>query len=98
MSNDSPTFIGRLLSSVELKLIFSWLLVVAVTMALDTNHTYWDSPGDSAEVVLRQTVLLGFFALGKRHHHHLRWHRSFERIGHRHERDGLRFAHDRLGP
>jgi ribose/xylose/arabinose/galactoside ABC-type transport system permease subunit len=64
MSNDSPTFIGRLLSSVELKLIFSWLLVVAVTMALDTNHTYWDSPGDSAEVVLRQTVLLGFFALG----------------------------------
>jgi ribose/xylose/arabinose/galactoside ABC-type transport system permease subunit len=64
MSNDSPTFIGRLLSSVELKLIFSWLLVVAVTMALDTNHTYWDSPGDAAQVVLRQTVLLGFFALG----------------------------------
>jgi len=64
MSNDSPTFIGRLLSSVELKLIFSWLLVVAVTMALDTNHTYWNSPGDAAQVVLRQTVLLGFFALG----------------------------------
>ena len=64
MSNDSPTFIGRLLSSVEFKLIFSWLLVVAVTMALDTNHTYWDSPGDAAQVVLRQTVLLGFFALG----------------------------------
>jgi ribose/xylose/arabinose/galactoside ABC-type transport system permease subunit len=64
MSNDSPTFIGRLLSSVEFKLIFSWLLVVAVTMALDTNHTYWDSPSDAAQVVLRQTVLLGFFALG----------------------------------
>lgn len=64
MSNDSPTFIGRLLSSVEFKLIFSWLLVVAVTMALDTNHTYWNSPGDAAQVVLRQTVLLGFFALG----------------------------------
>ncbi len=64
MSNDSPTFIGRLLSSVEFKLIFSWLLVVAVTMALDTNHTYWDSPGDAAQVVLRQTVLLGFYALG----------------------------------
>ena len=64
MSNDSPTFIGRLLSSVEFKLIFSWLLVVAVTMALDTNHTYWDSPRDAAQVVLRQTVLLGFFALG----------------------------------
>lgn len=64
MSNDSPTFIGRLLSSVEFKLIFSWLLVVAVTMALDTNHTYWDSPGDAAQLVLRQTVLLGFFALG----------------------------------
>ena len=64
MSNDSPTFIGRLLSSVEFKLIFSWLLVVAVTMALDTNHTYWNSSGDAAQVVLRQTVLLGFFALG----------------------------------
>jgi len=64
MSNDSPTLIGRLLSSVEFKLIFSWLLVVAVTMALDTNHTYWNSPGDAAQVVLRQTVLLGFFALG----------------------------------
>ena len=64
MSNDSPTLIGRLLSSVEFKLIFSWLLVVAVTMALDTNHTYWDSPSDAAQVVLRQTVLLGFFALG----------------------------------
>jgi ribose/xylose/arabinose/galactoside ABC-type transport system permease subunit len=64
MSNDSPTFIGRLLSSVEFKLIFSWLLVVLATMALDTNHTYWDSPGEAAQLVLRQTVLLGFFALG----------------------------------
>ena len=56
--------IGRLLSSVEFKLILSWLLVVLATMALDTRHTYWNASADSAQLILRQTVLLGFFALG----------------------------------
>jgi len=64
MSNDSPSYAGRLWSSVEFKLILSWLLVVIATMALDTNHTYWYSSADSAQLILRQTVLLGFFALG----------------------------------
>ena len=64
MSNESPSLMGRLWSSVEFKLILSWLLVVIATMALDTNHTYWYASADSAQLILRQTVLLGFFALG----------------------------------
>ena len=64
MSNETTSPLGRLLSSVEFKLIVSWLLVVLATMALDTNHTYLKSSADSAQLILRQTVLLGFFALG----------------------------------
>jgi len=64
MISDKTSFIGRLLSSVEFKLIVSWLLVVLATIVLDTNHTYWNSSADSAQLILRQTVLLGFFALG----------------------------------
>ncbi len=64
MNNDSPGLLGRLWSSVEFKLILSWLLVVIATMLLDSNHTYWNASADSAQIVLRQTVLLGFFALG----------------------------------
>lgn len=64
MSNVSPGALGRLWSSVEFKLIVSWLLVVIATMVLDTNHSYWNASADSAQLVLRRTVLLGFFALG----------------------------------
>ncbi|MCE2809016.1 MAG: ABC transporter permease [Planctomycetaceae bacterium] len=64
MISEKNSFIGRLLSSVEVKLIVSWLLVVLATIVLDTNHTYWNSPAESAQLILRQTVLLGFFALG----------------------------------
>jgi ribose/xylose/arabinose/galactoside ABC-type transport system permease subunit len=64
MSNDSPSLIGRLWSSVEFKLILSWLVVVIATALLDTNHTYFNAPGESAQLILRNTVLLGFFALG----------------------------------
>jgi ribose/xylose/arabinose/galactoside ABC-type transport system permease subunit len=64
MSNPSPSLLGRLWSSVEFKLIVSWFIVVIATMLLDSNHTYWNASADSAQLVLRQTVLLGFFALG----------------------------------
>ena len=33
-------------------------------MVLDPGHTYWNNPGSSAELIIRNTVLLGFFALG----------------------------------
>jgi ribose/xylose/arabinose/galactoside ABC-type transport system permease subunit len=38
--------------------------VVLLTAAVDTQHVYFTRPGDSAVNVLRQTALLGIFALG----------------------------------
>ena len=64
MNSSSPSFIRKLWSSVEFKLILAWLAVVIATMVLDPGHTYWKNPGSSAELIIRNTVLLGFFALG----------------------------------
>ena len=64
MSSSQMSFLRRLWSSVEFKLILAWLAVVVVTMVLDPGHTYWKNPGSSAELIIRNTVLLGFFALG----------------------------------
>ena len=58
------TLIFRLWSTVEFKLILAWLSVVLVTVLLDAGHTYWNNPRDAAVIILRQTVLLGFFAIG----------------------------------
>ncbi len=44
--------------------MFAWLVVVAVTMLLDSNQTYLNNPGSTAQLVIRQAVFLGFFALG----------------------------------
>lgn len=64
MSSSQTGFLRRLWSSVEFKLILAWLAVVIATMVLDPGHTYWKNPGSSAELIIRNTVLLGFFALG----------------------------------
>ncbi len=64
MSSQKPSLIFRLWSSVEFKLILAWLSVVLVTVLLDPGHTYWNNPSDSAVIVIRNSVLLGFFALG----------------------------------
>ena len=48
----------------EVKLILAWLAVVAGTIALDPSQTYLNSPGSAAELIIRNTVFLGFFALG----------------------------------
>ena len=58
------SLLRRLWSSVEFKLIVAWLLVVLATMALDTSYAYWNNSADSAQLILRRTVLLGFFAIG----------------------------------
>ena len=57
-------WIYRLWSTVEFKLILSWLVVVIVTTLLDPGHVYWNKMADSAQLIQRSTVLLGFFALG----------------------------------
>ena len=68
MSNETHSAtshpLSRFLSSVEVRLILAWLAVVILTTILDQGHTYWNNPSNAAELIIRNTVLLGFFALG----------------------------------
>ncbi len=64
MSSGKTTLLQRITKSVEFKLIVAWLIVVVVTAIIDKGHTYWNLPMESAELIVRNTVLLGFFALG----------------------------------
>ncbi len=64
MTAKQSEFLGRLIGSVEAKLILAWLVVVFATIALDPGRTYLNYPGSSAELIIRNTVFLGFFALG----------------------------------
>jgi ribose/xylose/arabinose/galactoside ABC-type transport system permease subunit len=64
MSSTASGILRRLWSSVEFKLILAWLAVVIFSTLVDSGHTYWRNPGGSAELIIRNTVLLGFFALG----------------------------------
>ena len=64
MNSTPPNILLRLWSTVEFKLILAWISVVAVTVLLDPGHTYYTNPGNSAELIIRNSVLLGFFALG----------------------------------
>jgi ribose/xylose/arabinose/galactoside ABC-type transport system permease subunit len=64
MSSDTHKPWQRLWASVEFKLILAWLIVVIATTLLDQGHTYWNNPVSAADLILRNTVLLGFFALG----------------------------------
>lgn len=50
--------------SVEFKLLLAWLVVILITLALDSSHTYWNQTAASANLILRNAVLLGLFALG----------------------------------
>jgi ribose/xylose/arabinose/galactoside ABC-type transport system permease subunit len=59
-----PGIVRGILSTVEAKLILAWLAVVAATIALDPGQTYLNNPASTAELIIRNTVFLGFFALG----------------------------------
>ncbi|NDC63037.1 MAG: ABC transporter permease [Planctomycetia bacterium] len=48
----------------EWALVLAILLAVAFTAVVDANHSYWYRPLDSLRDVLRNTALLGIFALG----------------------------------
>jgi len=54
----------RLLQRTEFGLIAAIVAVVLLSAAIDTQHVYFNRPADSAINVLRQTALLGVFALG----------------------------------
>src|SRR5262245_7075629 len=54
----------RLFTRPEPGLLTAILVVLALTAFLDEQHNYWKNPGDSAIDILRQTSMLGIFALG----------------------------------
>lgn len=62
----SPTSSPRsfLLRPNEWALVLAILVAVAVTALVDANHSYWFRPLESLRDILRNTALLGIFALG----------------------------------
>lgn len=48
----------------ELALLFAIIVILILTTLMDSQHSYWNNPGPSAVDILRQTALLGIFALG----------------------------------
>jgi ribose/xylose/arabinose/galactoside ABC-type transport system permease subunit len=65
MSQSSPAGgSGPRAFSTEFGLAIAVAVVVCATAVLDSNHSYWHSPGLSAQEIVRQTVILGIFALG----------------------------------
>ena len=62
-SRRSPTVLS-LLNRTEWGLLFAIALVVILAGVFDERHNYWNNPQDSAKDILRQTSMLGIFALG----------------------------------
>jgi ribose/xylose/arabinose/galactoside ABC-type transport system permease subunit len=56
--------VQRLFQRTEWGLLAAIVVVVLLTATVDTQHVYFTRPGDSAINILRQTALLGIFALG----------------------------------
>src|SRR5947209_10207588 len=54
----------RALLRPEWGLVLAIATVVVLTALVDDRHNYWSNPGDSAVNILRQTSMLGIFALG----------------------------------
>jgi ribose/xylose/arabinose/galactoside ABC-type transport system permease subunit len=48
----------------EWGLLLAVIMVLLLTSLLDSQHNYWRQPGDSAGEILRETSMLGIFALG----------------------------------
>src|SRR5437868_7043304 len=54
----------RFLQRTEAGLVLAILAVLVLTTVVDRQHTYWNNPRGPAIDILRQTALLGIFALG----------------------------------
>jgi ribose/xylose/arabinose/galactoside ABC-type transport system permease subunit len=54
----------RFLRRHETALFLALLLVIGLTTLFDSQHNYWHNPRDNGILILRQTSLLGIFALG----------------------------------
>ena len=65
MRTERNSWLWKLWSTTEFKLILAWLVVIVATAILDhPNHTYWEDPKGCAELILRNAVMLGIFAVG----------------------------------
>src|SRR5260370_39311069 len=51
------------LQRTELGLLLAIAVVIALTIVVDAPHNYWNNPRDSGVEILRQTAMLGIFAL-----------------------------------
>ena len=65
-SSDAPArlLLLRAFLRPEWGLILAIATVVVLTALVDQRHNYWYNPADSAVNILRQTAMLGIFALG----------------------------------
>jgi len=59
-----PDPLRRLLQRTELGLLLAIAVVIVLTLAVDSQHNYWNNPRDSGVEILRQTAMLGIFTLG----------------------------------
>jgi ribose/xylose/arabinose/galactoside ABC-type transport system permease subunit len=48
----------------ELALVVAIIVVVILTAVLDTNHSYWQSPGENLRIIAKETAMIGIFSLG----------------------------------
>ncbi|HEX4144072.1 MAG TPA: ABC transporter permease [Pirellulales bacterium] len=64
MTLDAEKASRRSWATTESGLALAIVIVLAITVLVDSNHNYWWQPKDSAVDILRQTVMLGIFALG----------------------------------
>jgi ribose/xylose/arabinose/galactoside ABC-type transport system permease subunit len=48
----------------ELALVVAVVVVVILTTLLDSNHSYWQDPGENFANIARSTAMLGIFSLG----------------------------------
>ncbi len=65
MSSPSAGFWNRLpFRANEVMLLVAIILVIVVANFLDTNHGYFENPGENAEQIARNVALLGIYALG----------------------------------
>lgn len=62
MINSQRSLLG--MNRNEIGLVIAILVVIAITIGLDPQRNYWNSPADSVVNILRQATLLGIFALG----------------------------------
>src|SRR5207237_8543864 len=64
VSNNARSIWSRFSFHSEAGLIVAVAVVCLLTLALDSQHTYWRKPGPSAVDILRQSTTIGIFALG----------------------------------